>query len=107
VQGPFLQQEVSLAWWLLALLIILVGGFIALAIYLIVRTYHRQATTGKEDLKGKIAEVRETLDPEGIVFYQGDLWAALSTSGKVEPGEEVIITEISGLKLIVKKKKKE
>jgi membrane-bound serine protease (ClpP class) len=95
------------AWWLLALLIILVGGFIALAVYLTVRTYHRQATTGKEDLNGKIAEVRETLDPEGEVIYQGDLWTARSISGKIEAGEEVIITEVKGLKVIVKKIEKE
>ena len=94
-------------WWLLAILIILVGGFIALATFLIVRTYRRQAMTGKEELKGKTAEVKETLDPQGLVFYQGDLWEALSTSGKVESGEEVIITAVQGLKLIVKKKEKE
>ena len=94
-------------WWLLALLIILVGGFIVLAVVLIVQTYRRQATTGKEELKGKTAEAKETLDPKGLVFYQGDLWEALSTSGKVEAGEEVIITEVKGLKLIVKKKEKE
>jgi membrane-bound serine protease (ClpP class) len=93
-----------LNWWLLALLIILVVGFIVLAVVLIIRTYRRQVTTGKEELKGKTAEVKETLDPQGLVFYQGDLWEALSTSGKVEAGEEVIITKIEGLKLIVKKK---
>lgn len=93
-----------MVWWLLALLIILVIGFIVLATYLVVRTYRRQAITGKEDLKGRIAEVKETLDPEGLVFYQGDLWTAISKSGKLEPGDEVIIIEVRGLKLIVKKK---
>ncbi|HEX7476089.1 MAG TPA: NfeD family protein [Dehalococcoidales bacterium] len=96
-----------MAWWLLALLIILVGGFITLAVYLTIRTYHRQVITGKEDLKGKIAEVKETLDPEGEVIYQGDLWTARSISGKIEAGEEVIITEVQGLKVIVKKIEKE
>jgi membrane-bound serine protease (ClpP class) len=95
------------AWWLLALLIILVVGFIALAVYLVIRTYQRQATTGKEELQGKIAVVKETLDPEGVVFYLGDLWTAVSRSGKIEPGEEVIITEVQGLKLIVTKFTKE
>jgi membrane-bound ClpP family serine protease len=95
------------AWWLLALLIILVVGFIALAVYLTVRTYRRQATTGQEELPGKIAVVKETLDPEGEVLYLGDLWSAVSSSGKIEPNEEVIITAVQGLKLIVKKKTKE
>ncbi len=94
-------------WWLLALLIILIVGFIAIIIILTIRTYRHQATTGKEDLKGKTAEVRETLNPEGVVFYPGDLWTAVSDSGTLEPGEEVIITDVKGLKLLVKKKAKE
>jgi membrane-bound serine protease (ClpP class) len=94
-------------WWLLALLIILILGFMAIIIILTIRTYRHQATTGKEGLKGKIAEVRETLNPEGVVFYQGDLWTAISDSGTIEPGEEVIITDVKGLKLLVKKKAKE
>jgi len=95
-----------LGLWMLALLIIL-AGLIVLVIILVVRTYRRQATTGKEDLRGKIAVVKETLDPEGLVFYQGDLWTALSNSGRIESGEEVIITEVKGLKLLVMKKAKE
>ncbi len=93
--------------WLITLLILLVGGFTALAVYLILRTYRRQATTGKEDLRGKTAVVKETLDPQGTVIYLGDLWTAVSVSGRVETGEEVLITEVQGLKLIVKKKTKE
>jgi membrane-bound serine protease (ClpP class) len=95
-----------LGLWMLVLLIIL-AGLIVLVIILVVRTYRRQATTGKEDLRGKIAVVKETLDPEGLVFYQGDLWTALSNSGRIESGEEVIITEVKGLKLLVMKKAKE
>jgi membrane-bound serine protease (ClpP class) len=95
-----------LGLWLLALLIIF-AGLIVLVIILVVRTYRRQATTGKEGLRGKIAVVKEPLDPEGLVFYQGDLWTALSNSGRIESGEEVIITEVKGLKLLVMKKAKE
>jgi membrane-bound serine protease (ClpP class) len=97
----------TIALGLLALLIVIIAGSVALVIILVVRTYRHQATTGKEDLRGKIAVVREPLDPEGLVFYQGDLWAALSTSGMIDTGEEVIITEVKGLKLLVTKKAKE
>jgi membrane protein implicated in regulation of membrane protease activity len=71
---------------------------------LTLRTYRNQTITGKEDLIGKTVLVKETLNPEGTVVYEGDLWTAASDSGAIESGEEVIITEVKGLKLFVKKK---
>jgi membrane-bound ClpP family serine protease len=91
-------------WWLVALVIILIGGFVAFAAFRVAVVYRRQATTGKEDLQGKTAVVRAALDPEGTVLFQGELWAAISNSGRIELGEEVIITKIDGLKLTVTKK---
>jgi membrane-bound serine protease (ClpP class) len=94
-------------WWVIALVIILVGGFVVFAVFRIVGTYHRQATTGREDFIGKTVEVRERLNPEGTVFYEGELWKAVSVSGNIEPGEEVVVTKVEGLKLTVAKKTKE
>jgi membrane-bound serine protease (ClpP class) len=94
-------------WWIIALVVIIVGGFVAFAVFKIVGTYKRQAMTGKEELQGKTAVVREALNPEGTVFYEGELWRAISDSGRIEPGEEVLITKSKGLKLSVTKKTKE
>jgi len=44
------------------------------------------------------------LKPEGMVLCKGELWSAISESGPVEPGEEVTVTRIDGLKLHVIKK---
>jgi membrane-bound serine protease (ClpP class) len=93
--------------WLIAVVIILVGGFIIFAVFRIVDSYRKQATTGREDLKGKTVEVKETLNPEGTIFYEGELWRAVSDSGLIEAGEEVVITKVEGLKLTVTKKSKE
>ena len=94
-------------WWVIALVIIVVGGFVVFAVFQIVGSYRRQASTGKEDLLGKTVEVKERLQPEGTVFYEGELWRAISASGNIEPGEEVVITKVTGLKLTVAKKTKE
>jgi membrane-bound ClpP family serine protease len=48
--------------------------------------------------------VKETLDPEGTVFFKGERWAAILDKGQAELGEEVIITEVDGLMLRVTKK---
>jgi membrane-bound serine protease (ClpP class) len=93
--------------WLIAVIVIIVAGFIIFAVFRIVDSYRKQATTGREDLKGKTVEVKETLNPEGTIFYEGELWRAVSDSGIIEAGEEVVITKVEGLKLTVTKKSKE
>ena len=94
-------------WWPIIVVIILVVAFIVFAVLRTIDAHRRQATTGKEELRGKAAVVKETIDPEGIVIYEGELWTAVSNSGRIEAGEEVTINKVKGLKLIVAKKAKE
>lgn len=93
--------------WLIAIVIIIIGGLVAFAATRVVNTYRKQATTGREYLIGKTVLVKEKLAPEGMVLFQGELWAAVSESGDIEIGEEVLISKIEGLRLIVNKKGKE
>ncbi len=91
-------------WWLIAVVAICIIAFVALVINRGIRAHRYQATTGKEELIGKIAVVKVALEPEGTVFLKGERWAAISEKGRVEPEEEVIITKVDGLKLYVTKK---
>jgi membrane-bound serine protease (ClpP class) len=91
-------------WWAFGVLLFAAIATISIVLALILRTYSRKVATGKEDLKGSIAVVREKLDPEGVVFVDGGLWNAVSQSGKIEAGQEVIIIEVNGLTLTVKNK---
>ncbi len=90
--------------WLIAIVAICIIAFLVFVINRGIRAHHRQASAGREDLIGKIAEVRVALEPKGIVFIQGERWTAISETGQVESGEEVIITKVAGLKLWVTKK---
>jgi membrane-bound serine protease (ClpP class) len=99
-QSPFFQVN----WWLVVLISVIAVGVLAFVVVRVRSSYHKQVTTGIEDLKGKTAIVKKSLDPEGTVFYQGELWNAVSESGKVEAGEEVIITRVDRLKLSVTRK---
>ena len=90
--------------WLIATVIICVIAFLAVAIVWGIRAHRRQISAGREDMIGKVAEVRVALEPEGTVFFKGERWTAESEKGRVEPGEEVIITKVDGLKLYVTKK---
>ena len=90
--------------WLIAIVIICVVAFFAVAVIWGIRAHRRRVAAGREDLVGKTAEVKIALEPKGVVFIQGERWTAVLEKGRVEPGEEVIITKIDGLKLHVTKK---
>ena len=84
--------------------IVLAVAFIIFVIYAIVKGQRRKLSTGVEEMIGKEAEVRTALNPKGTVLAEGELWTAIAEGSKIEPGEEVIITKVEGLKLWVTKK---
>ncbi len=90
--------------WLIVIVVIGVVAFLAFTIIYGIRAHRRQVSAGREDLIGKVAEVNTVIDPKGTVFIEGERWVAISDKGRVEPGEEVIITKVEGLKLWVTKK---
>jgi len=81
--------------------------FCVFVIGAIVRTHRRRQQTGREAMAGTVAVARTPLDPTGTVFVHGERWQATVDEGKVEPGEEVVITKVDGLRLMVTKKNKE
>lgn len=98
--GPLFQINP----WLIAVVSIGIAALFAFVINRVIKAHRYQATTGREELVGKIAIVKVALEPEGTVFFRGERWTAVSEGGRVEPGEEVIITKVDGLKLCVAKK---
>jgi|TARA_B100002003_G_scaffold34644_1_gene29983 membrane-bound serine protease (ClpP class) len=91
--------------WLIVIVAVLIGGFLVFAITQVIAIHRRQASTGWEDLVGKTAVVKVALAPVGMVFFRGEFWSAISETGRIEPGEEVTISRIDGLKLYVTKKR--
>ncbi len=96
--------SLNVDWWVIAVVVIGVVAFFVFAIQAVVRTQRGKQPTGADGLTGMTAEVRTTLDPKGIVFIHGELWQAILDEGQAEPGEEVIVKEVDGLKLKVSKK---
>jgi len=90
--------------WLITIVVIGVGAFLAVTIIWGIRAHRRQASAGREELVGKTAIVKMALKPKGTVFVEGEIWAAVIEEGQAKPDEEVIITKSDGLKLQVSKK---
>ena len=90
--------------WLFALIIIVIVVFIVFVVIWVVRAHQRKIAAGREELVGKTAVVKATLNPKGVVLVEGEHWTAVIDKGPVEPEEEVIITRVDGLKLNVTRK---
>ena len=106
------ELQINQGWfqmdpWLIATVIICVIAFLAITIIWGIRAHRHQELAGREELVGKTAEVQTVMNPKGTVFIQGERWTAILEEGQVEPGEEVTITKVDGLKLWVTKKVKE
>jgi membrane-bound ClpP family serine protease len=101
--------QIDLSWfqvdpWLIALVIIVTIALTVFVVWLSIRAHRHQALAGREELIGKTAEVLTVMEPKGTVFIQGERWTAISESDRIEPGEEVIITKVNGLKMWVIRK---
>ena len=99
------SPEMEVNRWLIAFVAVVVSLFIIFVVGAIIRGQRRRVSTGAEGLLGKIAVVKTRLDPRGTVLVDGENWSATIESGLVEPEEEVLVTKVKGLRLIVAKKK--
>ncbi len=100
-----LQSPASPAFQLSRAVIIAVTGTVAavflVLVYLVARSHARRPATGKEALIGARAIVRRALEPEGMVFVEGELWRARSLSGPIPAGQTVRVVGLEGLVLLV------
>ena len=90
--------------WVWALIIVIVVIIIYFVVLWGVRAHRRKIAAGKEELIGKTAVVEISLNPKGVVLVEGERWNAIVDKGQVEPEEEVVITKVDGLKLMVTRK---
>ena len=92
--------------WLIGTVVAIFSGIAIFLTTAILRAHRRRVNTGREGLLGQTAVARTPLDPKGTVFVEGERWNAMVEEGKVEPGEEVMVARVEGLKLVVRKKSK-
>jgi len=101
--GPELFQ-LQIDWWVIALVVIVVTAVFVFVVGAVIRSQRRRPITGKEGLVGKIVLAQTELDPTGMVLVEGERWTARAEGGRIEPGEEAVVTKVEGLKLWVTKK---
>ena len=92
----FLPREVALAVYVAV-------SMISAALYWLVwRTMRRPAATGIEGMMGGIGTVFQASEGRTKVFYQGEIWDAVSED-RVSLGERVEITGLDHMELVVRR----
>lgn len=77
--------------------------FFGAMVVLAARSQKRKIESGAEAAVGGRAEVKEVLNPRGIVFFEGEIWNAISLTGDIEKGETVRVKYMKDLVLFVEK----
>ncbi|RPI76900.1 MAG: nodulation protein NfeD [Desulfobacteraceae bacterium] len=81
---------------------VLTGGFFMVVTALVIRTHRSKVQSGQQGLIGEKGIVKQTLDPEGVVFVHGELWKAISAE-KISADEKIAVEKVNGLVLTVKR----
>ena len=101
VDAPIPEMRLSLAF-LLPVAVAMAVWTIAL-VRLVLRSQLRTATTGASGLVGQLGVAQTSLEAEGWVKLQGELWRATCEAKDVRVGDKVRVVAVEGLAVIVKK----
>jgi membrane-bound serine protease (ClpP class) len=85
--------------------VILVGGFFIIVAGLAFKAQRARPKSGVEGLLGEVGVVKESIDPEGLVFVHGEYWRAKAIE-KIGTGENVVVEGVHGLLLNVRRANK-
>jgi membrane-bound serine protease (ClpP class) len=81
--------------------VLVIAGIFFFILQKVITARRRPYAAGQESMLGKVGSVREPLNPSGMVFVQGALWQATSTSGPHPAGTRVRVVAVEGLRLRV------
>jgi membrane-bound serine protease (ClpP class) len=101
------DAEFRVAEELIIGLAIALGALVMFVFVNVMRIRTMPAKVGMSTVVGRTVVTRSALSPDGFVMMDGEIWTAESEESGIESGDSVIITQIKGLRLKVRKKKPE
>jgi membrane protein implicated in regulation of membrane protease activity len=96
--------NIYVPWWVLAILVAIELGVSCFTYIMGRRALSKKITYGPEAIIGSEGIVATVFNPTGYVKIRGELWKA-SCQSSLKIGDEVVVTEMEGLKLMVIPKK--
>jgi membrane-bound serine protease (ClpP class) len=101
------EANASVSPWVIAIVCAPIAALMLTVFVSIIRVRRMAPRMGLATVVGRTVVARSVLAPEGYVFMDGENWQAEAEDGRVEPGESVIVTQIRGLRLKVRRRKPE
>ena len=97
------RRWIEYPWWVAALILGLDVAKDAVLYPFLHRAYETRTPTGVDRLVGQRGVAKQTLDPEGYVFVNGELWKARAepSQAPIEPGEAIRVQAVDRMKLTV------
>jgi membrane-bound serine protease (ClpP class) len=99
INTSFLAEGINIP--LLIITILVIAGIFLFILRKLIDARRRPYAAGEESMIGTLGTVREPLNPSGMVFVNGALWQATSTSGPLDAGTQVRVVGVNGLRLRV------
>ncbi|HEY0492814.1 MAG TPA: nodulation protein NfeD [Candidatus Dormibacteraeota bacterium] len=99
IDTGFLAEGINVA--LLVITVLLIAAIFAFILTKVIAARRQPYDASEDSLRGSIGVVREPLAPNGMVFLNGALWQAVSSTGTVPAGTEVRVVAVDGLHLRV------
>ncbi|MBI4051172.1 MAG: nodulation protein NfeD [Elusimicrobia bacterium] len=94
---------VALSWRIVSSTLLGMVGFTFLCAVLYYRASHLKSKVGSEALIGIEGITKTDLNPEGKVLVMGELWNAQSLQGLIPSESKVVVAEVRGLTLKVRR----
>jgi membrane-bound serine protease (ClpP class) len=81
--------------------VLVTAGFFLFVIGMGLKAQRMKPVMGLKAIIGETGEIVELLNPSGRILLNGEIWNAVSVSGKMNPGEKVRVKEVKDLILYV------
>ena len=99
INTGFLSEAVDLP--LLLITVLVIAGIFVFILQKVIASRRQPYAAGEESMVGHLGTVRESLQPDGMVFVDGALWQATTASGPLPAGTQVRVLGLDGLRLRV------
>ena len=93
----------SVSWSIVLSTVAGMSAFVMLVAWVTWKVQQLKAVTGAEGLVGLEGIAKSKLAPHGSVFVQGELWNADAVGGDIAEGDAIVVEEVKGLRLKVRK----
>jgi membrane-bound serine protease (ClpP class) len=95
------ENIVAVSWSVIISTTLVTSLFFIFIVGMGLRAQRWKPVTGVHAMIGSKGEAINLIDPDGMVKINGEMWNAISLSGKINAGETVIVKKIKNLTLYV------